>query len=454
MPTDLSKLPPPPKGQTGVTLDALKGLPPPPAGQKGLTPSQIPQAPVSETGSAGQTVLPGSSLGSNLKALPGQAFDVATKIGNLFGGQAIGESLGTAAVNINKLAHGKNPDVPVDIPKTIGGYANAASTIAPVTETAKVLGTAAGTALKAVAGKSSAIAKSIALGKEGLKTLSQIANPLVKEFVPAAQGGAGKTFQTVVDDTHKAVESFVAKSKASLQAVKAAIPNVQVDKAVVGDTIDQAVMKSVMHNAEYHGVQNAHLFNTPEELIHSGLMSSEEVAKTTGIINAVKNWKDYSARGILNLKEQLGAFYKDGLGNSNAVLRNIQSGLKDVVGNVAPSIKPALEKASANIDKADEFTRHLLGSNETTGESKLISLAKNLANPALKGYQHTLIDELKTATGHDVLPKLQAYADYLDLLAKDFPSKTGTIAKTVGKRAAILGGSGLGLGEIKRVLGF
>ena len=38
---DLTKLPPPPKGQTGVTLDSLKHLPPPPAGQKGMTLDQV-----------------------------------------------------------------------------------------------------------------------------------------------------------------------------------------------------------------------------------------------------------------------------------------------------------------------------------------------------------------------------------------------------------------------------
>jgi hypothetical protein len=41
MPNDLSKLPAPPKGQTGITLDAFKHLPPPPAGQTGLTLDQI-----------------------------------------------------------------------------------------------------------------------------------------------------------------------------------------------------------------------------------------------------------------------------------------------------------------------------------------------------------------------------------------------------------------------------
>ena len=38
----LAKLPPPPQGQTGVTLNTLKGLPPPPAGKVGISPHQDP----------------------------------------------------------------------------------------------------------------------------------------------------------------------------------------------------------------------------------------------------------------------------------------------------------------------------------------------------------------------------------------------------------------------------
>ena len=40
---DLSKLPPPPKNQVGMSLDQIKGLPPPPQGQQGMTLDQVNQ---------------------------------------------------------------------------------------------------------------------------------------------------------------------------------------------------------------------------------------------------------------------------------------------------------------------------------------------------------------------------------------------------------------------------
>src|ERR1039458_2897884 len=39
---NLSQLPPPPTGQTGLSFNELKNLPPPPSGQQGLTLNQIP----------------------------------------------------------------------------------------------------------------------------------------------------------------------------------------------------------------------------------------------------------------------------------------------------------------------------------------------------------------------------------------------------------------------------
>lgn len=283
------------------------------------------------------------------------------------------------------------------------------------------------------------VIQKLLLGKEGLKTLSQIANPEAKAFVPVEQGGLGKTISTVATATQKAVDSFVNTSKAALQTVKNEIPtNIKIPKENVADAVNNGILKSVQGSADYHGVQGnvATLFKTPESLINSGLLNPEEAGRVKGIVDVVKNWSDDSARGILNLKEQLAPFYKEGLNGSNNILSKIQNNLKDLVIKVHPAIKPALETASSNIDKAEEFTRHLLGNNPATTETKLVAIAKNLKNPAVKGYQHSLLDDLKTATGHDVVPQLKGYADYLDLLDKDFPTKKGTIIKNVGTRVA------------------
>lgn len=84
-PTDLSQLPPPPKGQTGQTLQSLQGLPPPPAGQQGMTLSQIQSQPQ-------QTGTPSENIWRNLATLGNTVSQGANAVAGNLGG-AIGNSL-------------------------------------------------------------------------------------------------------------------------------------------------------------------------------------------------------------------------------------------------------------------------------------------------------------------------------------------------------------------------
>ncbi len=345
----------------------------------------------------------------------------------------------TAAMTFGKLAEKGIPLAEKSIPTAITA--------------AKAAPAAIKTAVTAVADKTAALAPKAVLGSGARETLAQMANPEAKAFLPVAKGGAAKTFSSVVDSTAQAINSFVSKSKATLAAVKDAIPaGVKVDPSKIATKVNEGILKGVQSGADYKGIKGPidQIFKTPESLIQSGILDTEEAQKVKGMVDAVKGWTDTSARGVLNLKEQLNSFYKGGKTGSNIILSNIQNGLKNLVAEAHPAIKPALKTASDNIDLADQFTRHLLGSNETTGETKLMQIAKNLDNPALKGYQHTLLDQLKAATGHDILPQLQGFNDYLKLFGKGLPSKAYTVAKGVvtSPVAEGLGGvAALGLGK-------
>ncbi len=98
MQTDLTKLPPPPAGKTGLTFAALQKLPPPPTGATGMTLAQAQAAPIAPlpssqnptspdyvtTGSAGESIMPNSTLGQNIKAIPGQLLQTGKGIANFF----------------------------------------------------------------------------------------------------------------------------------------------------------------------------------------------------------------------------------------------------------------------------------------------------------------------------------------------------------------------------------
>lgn len=376
--------------------------------------------------------------------------DTAAQVAENAGGVAI-DALGFGT-------YGKAATAAMDT-GALAAKSSVPSIVPAVTDTAKGIADATANTAKAVVAKAPAVANKAFLGNGARETLAQLANPEAKAFVPVAKGGAGKTFSSVVDMTQKAIDSFQSTSKAALQAVKQQIPtDIKVAPARIASAVNDGILQSVKSNAAYHGINGdvATMFKTPEDLINSGLLDQGEAAKVKGMVDVIKGWSDNSARGVLNLKEQLGQFYKAGSDNSNAILRNIQSNLKDVVAETYPAIKPALKTASDNIDKADEFTQQLTGKNATTGEGKLIAIANKLDNPALREYQHTLLAELRDKTGVDVLPKLQGFADYSKLLKSGFPSKAATIARGIvtSPTAEVAGGAtllGAAAGELKNL---
>lgn len=304
--------------------------------------------------------------------------------------------------------------------------------------------------------------KRVAIGKEAIDLLEKIGDKEAKNFVPIESGGKGKQFSEVVTKVEGAISKFEKDSMAELKAVKDAIPNTKPTSAVakgIKDTITNLFSKSaseaITKNAVYKGMDPENIIvKGIKDLKDFGLLDDQEIKKIDGMTKYIKNWKDWSARGLLNLKEQLGVFYKDGLDNSNAILRQMQRGLKDVVGEIHPPIKAALEKASQNIDSAENFSRNLIGRDSVSGESKLQSIAKALKNPAANGEKIKELVDLAKKTGYNALPELKGYSRYLDLLAKDFPTKAGTVAKSLAKRVGITAGVGVGAEEIKRLFGF
>ncbi len=422
------------------------------------TPQQVTPLPQSIAGSIG-TAAKDVGIGA-LKGVVGtvrgigtmgQAFadQTAGRVVNAVGGKGFTTTSEDNALNTGSpQGEGVSEALKAKNPAQFGGKALelAAEFFMPIGEVAK-----AGKLPEIIANSAKASAyfgKKVVLGRDALKTLEQIGDKEAQKFAK------GKTVNDVSKFVNQAIGKFESTSKAALQAVKNRIPNIQVDPSEVAKKINDAILSSIHRIGEYRGVTDASLFKTPEDLINSGIMNPEEAQKVKGMVDAMKNWKDYSARGILNLKEQLAPFYKAELNNSNAVLRNIQNSLKEVVGEAHPPIKGALKTASQNIDKAEEFTRHLIGRDVVSGEAKLSSIARALKNPASNAEKIKLLKELKDATGFNVLPQLKGYANFLKLLEKDLPSKTGTILKAAGTRLGIAGGITAAGAEAKNLLGF
>lgn len=252
-----------------------------------------------------------------------------------------------------------------------------------------------------------AVSKAV-LGEADTQIVKSGQNPMVKLFKSGA-----KRVSDVVSSVEKGISNFETKSKEALRVVKDAIPDIQLKPSQLAERVNQGIMNSIQHSADYKGIKQG--FETVDDIINSGILKPEESQRIQKVVEFIGKWKDTSTRGTLNLKEALSNFYATGENytGSNAVVRSIQRNLVDLVGETAPEIKGALKTASNNIDKTEEFVQHLFGKDLATGESKILTLARNLTDKAKNGYKVDLVKELERVSGQKITEDLQGIFDYL-----------------------------------------
>ncbi len=251
------------------------------------------------------------------------------------------------------------------------------------------------------------VAKAV-LGEADTQIIKSGQNPMVDLFKTGK-----KRVSDVVNGVEQSIDSFVKDSKRNLQVIKDSIPEVDVGAQKIAEKINDGIMKSVQHSADYRGIKQG--FETADDIINSGILKPEEVTRVQDVVEFVAKWKDTTARGTLNLKEALSNFYATGENytGSNAIIRSMQRNLVDLVGDTTPEIRVALKTASKNIDKTEEFVQHLFGKDSASGESKILTLARNLADKAKNGYKVDLVKELEKVSGMKITDDLQGIYDYL-----------------------------------------
>lgn len=300
---------------------------------------------------------------------------------------------------------------------------------------------------KEVAGKGGDLAKTLALGKEGVETLERLGNEETQKFIK------GKTFSDVVDHVTTAVKKFADDSKSALRAVKDKLPN---DNTIDAEGIKTKVEKTVTDffnkGAEYKGIVQRN-FESINDLISKNLLKPDEAKTVQGMMDFISQWKDFSSRGVLNLKEGLEAFRGTTEADlkTNSILNKIGGTLKDVVADSvnSPEIKTALKTASGNIEKGEDFVRTLIGKNAQQGETRLSQIVRGLKNPAANADKLKLIQDLENATGEKILSELKGYSGYLDHLGSDLKTTADVVGRGVKRVGGAILGTGVGVEAVR-----
>ncbi len=298
----------------------------------------------------------------------------------------------------------------------------------------KIIGTIENASKKSVSDKLA--------GQEASYQAGKISKPETQAFIPKEEGGGGKTFGSVVDNVHSGIKKFREDSIKTLNDVKEKITGSNIKPDEVGSVINDKITSVLGRKAESRGLKGFDATSSSvDDLKSYGLINDSEEKLLQGMVKTIRDNPDATDRGILNLKEDLyKKYFKSGnqdYDTSNKIVKSVYDGLNDLVGRANPKIRPALDAASANIKDVQAMEKQLLGTGAER-EAKLRAIATKLKDGTLNSDDISLIQKLEKATGKKILPELEGYANYAELLSEK--NKTGKFptAKDV-KRKAIYG---------------
>ena len=252
-------------------------------------------------------------------------------------------------------------------------------------------------------------------GSEAIDTAKAIQDPIAQQFHAGT-----KTFDSVAKKTESAIGKLETTSRNELKAVKEQIPDFKFSKEEVGSHVNNSLLESLGQVAKSRGLTGFDATKaTLKQLEADSLIQPHEEKLLSGMFNHIGNRMDLSARGILNLKEDLYKnYYKEGnqdFTTSNKIVMNIYNKLNNLVTDVHPEIKPALDKASASIKSIEDMKRFFIGKDTVSGEKKLVALAKSMKDPSINKEVLDMLKKLETEAGVSITPDLEGYSNYLKL---------------------------------------
>ena len=303
----------------------------------------------------------------------------------------------------------------------------------------------------------------IIVGKEAKYKAGKISQESTQQFIPKEQGGGGKMFGEVVDNTKNAIQKFRTQSMKTLNEVKSKITGSHFKQPDIAQVVNDKITSVLGRKAESRGIKG---FDTTgasvDDLKSYGLINDNEEKLLKGMIKTLQDNPDITDRGILNMKEDLWKkYYKTGnqdYATSNKIVKSVYDGLNDLVGSANKNLKPALDVASENIKSGELMEKQLLGTG-VEREAKLKSIAKGLKDGTINADDIALIQKLEKETGTKILPDLEGYGNYAELLSEKqktgkFPTARGVKTKAIAKRLGIAGGITAAGAEIKHLSGF
>lgn len=347
------------------------------------------------------------------KDLLSKATDIATTI--FPGTRAIGESLGTAALNIGKLVKGENPDIPVDMSKTIGGYTSAGAQVA---------------------------------GFGGVGTVGTLASRILTNLGLGAAIGGG----AAMSEGEKA--GGIAKGAAITGAVGAALPIAGAGLKAIGKQIEQLparfvnsalsrskaevlndIAKDKVDDFAKYVVQNKPI-GSAKTLLSDSMSNIEAIDKkvSESLAVAARQSGAKATIGRNNLLDQVAKLPEA----EGALLKRVD--IQAIIEKLAPQAKQLLQKESLTLTEANKL-RQLV--DRTLGDRAFLGGQLSSDKAVLKGFANTVRELVKSKAPEGTRSLFNEFAN--EIRFRD--GLLDRIAKRAGNQVLSFGdfiGGGLG----------
>lgn len=447
MPTKLSQLPSPPKGQVGRTLDELSKLPAPPQNQQGMSLEQA-QNQLKQTTPA----KPGSIIDS--------IFNAATQFVDFLGGKHVADTFGTEIARI-----GKSPQDQANIEamaptvaQTTGSALQLGSLFAPVGAEAKILSKGAqavgvgpkvakvigNVGVGAATGFGLDVGQNLADGKTGTDVLTPggitavgaaipLAGPVIKGatrlgaealgvttgtgygaikelFNASAKGGAAAETARNALRGNTTPEQIVQEAKGALDQIKSSRSQVYQNSLAKLKESKQTfditpVIDSVATNLEKFGIR----VGQQGEIDFSRSPLRFNSAAQTDITQIVNTMKDFGSNkgdrtviGLDSLKRAFSDLYTPS-GEARAFVQSVKSSVRDILGQV-----PGYDAMSTNYEEKTHLINDIQKSLSLGDKASIDTAFKKLTTVLRTNNEErrVLVEELNAVSGGKLVPMI------------------------------------------------
>lgn len=248
-------------------------------------------------------------------------------------------------------------------------------------------------------------------------------------------------------------KDFQTKSFKAFQEVVEQTPKTSINKVVTIKSFRDIVRKEL---------------DLPEKgkfvsLLKGSPLDDKEANQILKVFKVIIKHRDYSKRGILNLRQKVDKFNKFGsnkdFAGSDKILNKLRSMMNDISagakGKKQSKLRTALDKATNDIDLINKLKLNIVGKNKDKIEvtaNNVKALIKGLDDSATRQASLDLIKNLEQQSGQELLPLMQAFADSATI-RKPITGLAGGLFTTTGEVAGRSSASiARGLGSIKNII--